>query len=197
MVQADRRTRVAWRQRTGSRAQALMVGGTVFVGAIGLTLAAAGSAGAASARDPITAAQVALHASSVDCWVSINDRVYDLTRWIARHPGGSAAIVGLCGTDGTSAFQSAHEGQRAPARALARFIVGPLAGGASTPTSGASPSATPSATPSTGRPRPGHEVGEHGRGEHGRGQVGQVDHDDDDHDDQDEHVTGRGEPDDD
>jgi len=37
-----------------------------------------------------TTAEVAAHASDGDCWVIINDRVYDVTAFLDDHPGGKA-----------------------------------------------------------------------------------------------------------
>ncbi len=73
-----------------------------------------------------TSAQVAAHATSANCWTSINGNVYDLTAWIGTHPGGESAIIQLCGTDGTSAFMGQHGGDNRANNALARFIIGPL-----------------------------------------------------------------------
>ncbi|MEK7602858.1 MAG: cytochrome b5-like heme/steroid binding domain-containing protein [Patescibacteria group bacterium] len=43
------------------------------------------------------------HNSKSDCWTIIEDQVYDLTKFIGRHPGGDE-IIRACGTDGTSLF---------------------------------------------------------------------------------------------
>jgi len=69
---------------------------------------------------------VAEHATPEDCWSVVNDSVYDLTDWIAQHPGGSERIVGMCGIDATSDYESQHAGQRSPTAALDRYIIGAL-----------------------------------------------------------------------
>lgn len=46
---------------------------------------------------------VAMHATRDDCWTIISDKVYDITSYIPRHPGGSE-ILRACGTDGTTLF---------------------------------------------------------------------------------------------
>lgn len=53
-----------------------------------------------------TPADVATHNTAANCWVIINNNVYNLTNFIPLHPGGSAAIVAVCGQDGTVAFNS-------------------------------------------------------------------------------------------
>jgi len=74
----------------------------------------------------ITAAEVAQHASGTDCWSSINGSVYDLTSWIPEHPGGSQAIVQLCGKDGSEKFNRQHGGATMQEQILAGFKIGTL-----------------------------------------------------------------------
>ena len=71
-------------------------------------------------------AEVAHHASRSSCWAALDGEVYDLTTWIGEHPGGAAEILGICGTDATSAFQDEHAGEREPQQELAQFRIGPL-----------------------------------------------------------------------
>ena len=73
-----------------------------------------------------TMAQVRMHASSESCWTAIAGNVYDLTSWITKHPGGKSAILQLCGTDGTQAFNDQHGGQARPEQELATFKIGAL-----------------------------------------------------------------------
>ena len=71
-------------------------------------------------------AEVATHNSASSCWSAVNGSVYDLTSWISEHPGGSKAILGICGKDGSAAFNDQHEGERRPANELAGFKIGLL-----------------------------------------------------------------------
>ena len=73
-----------------------------------------------------TMTQVRANNTSRSCWTVIDGYVYDLTRWISSHPGGSGAILFLCGTDGTNAFKAQHENQSRPAIRLDTFRLGPL-----------------------------------------------------------------------
>jgi cytochrome b involved in lipid metabolism len=50
-----------------------------------------------------TLAEVAAHSTQGDCWLAINGMVYDVTSFIATHPGGEAILEG-CGKDATSLF---------------------------------------------------------------------------------------------
>jgi cytochrome b involved in lipid metabolism len=71
-------------------------------------------------------AQVRANNSARSCWTVIDDYVYDLTRWIDRHPGGDDAILFLCGKDGTNAFKAQHANRAGPAIRLDSYKLGPL-----------------------------------------------------------------------
>ena len=73
-----------------------------------------------------TMAQVKANNTAKSCWTAIDGFVYDLTNWISAHPGGSGAILFLCGTDGTNAFKAQHEYQARPAVRLDSYKLGPL-----------------------------------------------------------------------
>ena len=73
-----------------------------------------------------TMTQVRANNSARSCWTVIDGVVYDLTKWISNHPGGSGAILFLCGTDGTNAFSAQHQNQSRPAIRLDTYRLGPL-----------------------------------------------------------------------
>jgi hypothetical protein len=73
-----------------------------------------------------TMAQVRANNTARSCWTVIDEVVYDLTKWISSHPGGSSAILFLCGTDGTNAFSAQHQNQARPAIRLDTYRLGPL-----------------------------------------------------------------------
>jgi hypothetical protein len=73
-----------------------------------------------------TMAQVRANNTARSCWSAIDGFVYDLTRWINSHPGGSGSILFLCGTDGTNAFSAQHQNQARPAVRLDSYRLGPL-----------------------------------------------------------------------
>ena len=77
-----------------------------------------GSAGAAAVTDgdspsasfvQLSADQVALHAEPDDCWVIVRNEVYDVTEFLAVHPGGRAILAGVGGTDATTVFETLHD----------------------------------------------------------------------------------------
>ena len=51
-----------------------------------------------------TTAQVSEHATSNDCWVIIDNEVFDVTSYLNEHPGGANRIAPFCGKDATKAF---------------------------------------------------------------------------------------------
>merc|ERR1711918_55346 len=56
----------------------------------------------------VSAAEVAKHNSDKDCWVIIGDDVYDVTGFLADHPGGKKAIMLYAGKDATEEFDMLH-----------------------------------------------------------------------------------------
>ncbi|GIW67663.1 MAG: hypothetical protein KatS3mg096_531 [Candidatus Parcubacteria bacterium] len=73
-----------------------------------------------------TLEEVSQNNSKESCWTVIRDRVYDLTEWIDKHPGGEDKVLSICGKDGTQVFERKHGGQEKPEEALKRFEIGKL-----------------------------------------------------------------------
>ena len=69
---------------------------------------------------------VAQRNTAASCWSVVNGTVYDLTAWIAQHPGGSGRIIGMCGRDATADFNRQHGGEGGPAASLAEYRLGEL-----------------------------------------------------------------------
>ncbi len=73
-----------------------------------------------------TMAEVATHNSASSCWTVVSGKVYDVTSFTSRHPGGAEKIEALCGKDGTSQFMDQHSGDSRPERTLANLSIGVL-----------------------------------------------------------------------
>lgn len=73
-----------------------------------------------------TLLQVSTHKTSTDCWSVVSGGVYNLTSWIAKHPGGEAAIKGMCGVDGTVGFLAQHNGDTKAVNTLVAYKIGIL-----------------------------------------------------------------------
>ncbi|XP_033328116.1 cytochrome b5 isoform X2 [Megalopta genalis] len=50
-------------------------------------------------------AEIAKHNNTNDVWVIINRKVYDLTTFLRKHPGGEEVILEVAGQDATEPFE--------------------------------------------------------------------------------------------
>jgi len=93
-----------------------------------------------SSGGALTSAAVATHNTASDCYLIVNNKVYDVTQYIPFHPGGASRITSRCGTEATSAFVTNSAGHAHSASAttlLNNYYVGDLStgtGGGTTPT---------------------------------------------------------------
>jgi cytochrome b5 len=56
--------------------------------------------------------QVARHTSSTDCWMVVDGKVYDVTRFLDEHPGGEDIMLDSSGRDATREFEDVgHSGE--------------------------------------------------------------------------------------
>lgn len=46
-----------------------------------------------------TREEVAQHKKFKDCWVILHGEVYDVTEWLAKHPGGATVLFHYAGQD--------------------------------------------------------------------------------------------------
>lgn len=82
--------------------------------------------GSSASAVTYTMAEVATHNTSANCWAVVNNKVYNLTGYIASHPGGQSAITALCGTNASAAFNAIHGSSSAANAALAGLYIGDL-----------------------------------------------------------------------
>ena len=81
---------------------------------------------AAAAKQTYTMADVATHSNESDCWLVIENKVYDVTSFIPNHPGGKEILKG-CGKDATALFQGEREHQENNASTyLPTYMIGSL-----------------------------------------------------------------------
>lgn len=79
----------------------------------------------------LTAAEVKKHSTAEDCWLIIENNVYNVTGFLNSHPGGAFLVAKYCGSDASAPFNSRdrnppelHSGF---ARDLLRsYYIGPL-----------------------------------------------------------------------
>lgn len=73
----------------------------------------------------ITTVQLAEHNKPDDCWVAIDDTVYNVTQYLKVHPGGYDQLFQFAGTDCTKTFVTVHTmGQRKVEQALKKMKIG-------------------------------------------------------------------------
>ncbi|KAG7746252.1 hypothetical protein KL912_004512 [Ogataea haglerorum] len=71
----------------------------------------------------VTFEELQKHNRSDDCWIAINQNVYDVTEFMKTHPGGVSRILRYAGNDATKGFHSMHHPQY-----LETFLEGSLVG---------------------------------------------------------------------
>lgn len=89
---------------------------------VGTVLGAATSATMTS----YTMTTIALHHTATNCWTTINGSVYDFTPWLTQHSTDQQAVLTLCGTDSTAAFNAEYAGTAKPVQGLKTFLIGTL-----------------------------------------------------------------------
>ncbi|XP_061138315.1 acyl-CoA Delta-6 desaturase-like isoform X2 [Syngnathus typhle] len=71
--------------------------------------------------------EVQKHCSRNDQWLVINRKVYCVTEWAKRHPGGFRVIRHYAGEDATEAFTAFHPDKKYVQRFLKPLLIGELA----------------------------------------------------------------------
>ena len=88
-------------------------GGCNATGSSAATVNAASANGTANASSgtnvrKVTQTVLAGKASVEECWIVYEGVVYDVTHWLAKHPGGIRSIMSTAGLDATSLMKSFH-----------------------------------------------------------------------------------------
>jgi len=52
--------------------------------------------------------EIAKHNTDKDAWVVVENKVYEVTKWAPRHPGGKDIVLTFAGQDATEAFLALH-----------------------------------------------------------------------------------------
>ena len=74
----------------------------------------------------LTMAVVKKHASASSCWSVVDGEVFDLTKWINRHPGGARRVLDMCGRDGSAAYHRQHGTSGQATKILNGYTLGKL-----------------------------------------------------------------------
>ncbi len=75
---------------------------------VDVTKTPSGTTSVTDSAAPLTLEEVAKHNKQGDCYLVINNKVYDVSTYIGKHPGGSQTIVSRCGEVVTGIFASIH-----------------------------------------------------------------------------------------
>ena len=77
-----------------------------------------------------TLAQIAEHNKPDDCWLAVEGRVYNITTYIPKHPGGTPNIIGYCGSESTGAYKTkggiGRNHSLQARKLLERYVIGRL-----------------------------------------------------------------------
>jgi cytochrome b involved in lipid metabolism len=82
-----------------------------------------------SENQTYTLAEIAKHNSAANCWMIIDNKVYNLTIYLNQHPGGARTILLYCGQDGSLAYATKDRSQPHSGNAdnlLQQFYIGNL-----------------------------------------------------------------------
>ncbi|KAJ5375283.1 Cytochrome b5 [Penicillium concentricum] len=72
-----------------------------------------------------TLEEVQRHNKPDDVWIILHNKVYDVTKYLEDHPGGSAILIEVAGTDATEAFEETGHSDEAREE-LVQYYVGDL-----------------------------------------------------------------------
>ncbi|KAF5741263.1 cytochrome b5-like [Tripterygium wilfordii] len=72
-----------------------------------------------------TLAEVAEHNTSKDCWLVVDGKVYDVTKFLEDHPGGDEVLLSATGKDATDDFEDVGHSSTAKAM-MDEFYVGDI-----------------------------------------------------------------------
>ena len=64
-----------------------------------------------SSKELITYEELSKHISRNDCWISIEGKVMNVSKFLAEHPGGEDILMSNSGTDATKYFQTISGGK--------------------------------------------------------------------------------------
>ncbi|KAF7845552.1 cytochrome b5 [Senna tora] len=76
-------------------------------------------------RKVYTLAEVSQHNNSKDCWLIIDGKVYNVTKFLEDHPGGDEVLISATGKDATDDFEDVGHSTSAKAM-MDEYYVGDI-----------------------------------------------------------------------
>ncbi|KAJ4726722.1 Cytochrome b5 [Melia azedarach] len=80
---------------------------------------------ASEAKMYYTLEEVSKHDRAQDCWIIISNKVYDVTSFMYKHPGGRGALIYVAGTDATESFEQVGHSEDAKGE-MSHLYIGDL-----------------------------------------------------------------------
>jgi len=74
---------------------------------------------------PVSMRELAMHCTPEDCWVALDGAVYNVTKYVAYHPGGAKVLLDVGGQDASDLFRKFHAWVNHRVL-LQKCLVGPL-----------------------------------------------------------------------
>lgn len=74
----------------------------------------------------ITLSELKSHNTRSSAWVAIRGKVYDITEFISRHPGGDEVLLFAAGKDATTVFETYHSLNGAASLVLKKYCIGEI-----------------------------------------------------------------------
>lgn len=68
--------------------------------------------------------EIRRHNTATDCWIIIEKRVYNVTKWLKHHPGGFLPLLYSAGQDCSSIFEAFHPFPWIRNKVLPTFYIG-------------------------------------------------------------------------
>lgn len=98
------------------------------VGAIGVSLNSPISLDAKVSDVLLTPDEIKKHKVHTDCWIVIAGKVYDITQFLDKHPGGAGILLKYAGKDASSLFKQIHSQELITMRLSPDLYLGEMVG---------------------------------------------------------------------
>jgi cytochrome b involved in lipid metabolism len=88
-----------------------------------------GKSGTTVVQVKLSLAEIAKHSSVRNCWLLINNKVYNVTSFLSSHPGGIGTILPYCGKEASRVFATKDVGaphSQVASNLLASYYIGNL-----------------------------------------------------------------------
>lgn len=78
-------------------------------------------------KPALTKSEVSKHSTQNNCYIIINNKVYDISNYFGSHPGGDSIMLGYCGAEASTIFSAIHSNFAWDL--LSKYLIGNLVAG--------------------------------------------------------------------